>query len=373
MMARCIELARAAEGRTAPNPMVGAVVVDPAGNVIAEGFHRRAGDPHAEADALAKLAFRAPGCTLYVNLEPCAHTGRRRTEPCAPRLLDAGLARVVLGAIDPIASHSGGARWLASNGVQVCTGVLESECVELNRGFFTWARERRPWTVLKAAITLDGRVALRSGESQWITGAEARADGHLLRDRLDAICVGIGTVLADDPRLTARGSGTRDPLRVVLDSRLRTPPTARLLPQNTSSDASCVIATTSDDRAARRRLEDAGAEVWQLPAHHDRVAIDALVSRLAAAGVTTLLVEGGAEAHASFIAADLADELCLYLAPLALGGRAAGGPTWLGGSEVASLAQAPRFSFHEPALPLGSDLRLRLRRLRGAQPAGSSE
>lgn len=362
-MRRCLELAARGAGRVSPNPMVGCVIVSPRGEVVAEGYHRRLGGPHGEADALARCGFRAPGCTLYVNLEPCKHRGQRRTEPCAPRVLESGVARVVVGMMDPIRGHGGGAAWLARRGVSVTRGVLRRECAELNRFFTTWAVARRPYVTLKAGVTLDGRVATHRGQSRWITGAAARRDGHRMRGTMDAILVGVETVRADDPALTARGVRGRDPIRIVLDSRLRTPPSARLLPANSGgSKARVIIATTAAATAARqRRLEGAGAEVWRL-GRRARVDLTALVSRLAESEVSSVLVEGGARVHRAFVDADLVDELRLYLAPLALAGEAGSiGPGWIGGKGAAALSGAHRFRFvGEPTL-LGPDLRVILR------------
>lgn len=355
-MGRCLELAARAAGRTAPNPVVGAVVVDRRGRVLAEGWHRGPGTAHAEVDALAQIGGRAPGATLYVNLEPCSHYGR--TPPCAPAVIASGVSRVVIGAMDPIPSHGGGARQLARAGIAVTREVLAERCVEANLPFFTWAEHGRPWTVLKAAVSADGRVGLPSGESRWITGAEARADGHRVRDQVEAILVGVGTVLADDPRLTVREvAGGRDPVRVVLDSRLRTPVDAALLPDRGGGRA--IIATTARAAATRRRrLEAAGAEIWTVRAdRRGRVDPRAVVTRLATLGVTSLLVEGGPHVHASFIAAGLADEVRLYVSPLLLGA----GPAWLGDLGVARLARAPRWHHHGPPVSLGGDLLLRLR------------
>lgn len=364
-MRRCLVLAARARGRTAPNPMVGCVIVDRSGAVIAEGFHARAGLPHAEANALAEVAGRAPGCTMYVNLEPCAHRGNRRTEPCAPKVLASGIARLVIGMGDPIPSHAGGARYLARNGIEVVRGILRAECIELNRPWLCWAKSRRPLFVLKAGVSLDGRVATRTGESQWITGPPARREVHALRNEVDGIVVGVGTVRADDPRLTVRGvRGGRDPVRVVVDSELRTPPSSALLPANTRSKARAVIATT---RAAphRRftRLAAAGAEIWRLPARGKRVDLRKLATRLADEGLAHVLVEGGPTLHAAFVEADLADEIRLYMAGIVLGGEAArGGPGWVGGAGVARLASASRFQFVGEPRRVGSDVALTLRR-----------
>jgi diaminohydroxyphosphoribosylaminopyrimidine deaminase / 5-amino-6-(5-phosphoribosylamino)uracil reductase len=359
-MRRCLTLARRGAGRTSPNPMVGCVIVSRRGEVLAEGWHRRAGGPHAEIEALDRLGGRARGATLYVNLEPCNHQGR--TPPCAPRLVAAGLRRVVIGAMDPVPGHGGGARRLERAGVLVTRGVLAAACTELNRAFFTWARWRRPLVVLKAGASLDGRVATHTGESRWITGERARLDVHRLRDRTDAILVGVGTVLADDPQLTVRGvRGGRDPLRVILDSSLRTPPGARALPHD-GSPARVVVATTEGAPGHRqRRLELAGAEVWRLPARGGQVDLAALVARLAGEGLTSLLVEGGPTVHAAFLAAGLADEVVLYLAPLILGGHGRhAGPSWVGGAGVAHLKAAHRLVLTEMRR-VGDDVCLILR------------
>lgn len=364
-LARCIELARQGLGRAAPNPLVGCVITTRGGEVLAEGYHRAPGTLHAEADALANLARAggdARGCTAYVNLEPCNHRRNRRTSPCAPALAEAGISRLVIGMGDPIRSHAGGARWLAKRGVEVVRDVLRAECAELNRAFVTWARRHRPHIVLKAAVTLDGKVATRTGESQWITGKEARRHGHGLRHELQAILAGVGTVLADDPRLTARGiRGGCDPIRVVVDSRLRTPPAARVLPAHSASRARVIVATTARAAKARqRRLEQAGAEVWRV-GDGARVDIPALVTRLGAEEIISLLVEGGPGIHGAFVDANLVDELALYIAPMAVGGAS---PSWLAGAGVDALADAARFRFVGEPMALGTDVLLRARRRR---------
>jgi len=360
-MRRCVALARRAEGRTAPNPMVGCVVVGSNGKIAAQAYHERAGKPHAEVAALEKLDFRAPGCTLYVNLEPCVHQGR--TGPCAAVIASAGIVRLVVGVKDPVANHSGGAQWLAKRGLEVATGVLADECRELNRAFFTWAEHGRPLFVIKTAITADGKVATRGGESQWITGERARLDGQRYRDRLDAIMVGVGTAIADDPRLTTRDvDGGRDPVRIVVDSRLRTPAGARLLPENSESDARVVIATTEDaPQDAQETLEALGAEVWRLPATpQKRVDVLALAKNLADEGILSVLVEGGPELHASLLSAGVTDELLVYIAPILVGGRGES-PAWIGGSGVIGIQEAWQFDFHGEPKRLGRDLRLLLR------------
>jgi diaminohydroxyphosphoribosylaminopyrimidine deaminase/5-amino-6-(5-phosphoribosylamino)uracil reductase len=352
-MARCLELAAAHRGRTAPNPIVGCVIVGARGEVLAEGAHRAAGTPHAEVVALAQLGGRAPGATLYVSLEPCHHHGR--TPPCTAAVRAAGVARVVAGAPDPVPGHGGGAAALRRAGIAVTLGVLRERCERANLPFFVWARHGRPAFTLKAGITLDGKVRTVAGASRWITGAEARADVARLRDERDAVLVGIGTVLADDPRLTVRGvPGGRDPLRVVLDSRLRTPTAARLLPGRRGPRT--ILACAADAPASRERaLVAGGAEVWRLPAvAPGRLDLAALAARLAAADVRAVLVEGGPAVHASMLAAGLADELVLYLAPRVVGGPAL---SWVGGAGIAALADAPGFAIEDVAR-VGADVRL---------------
>ncbi len=357
-MERCLELA-ARGGRTSPNPRVGCVVVGKGGKVLAEGWHRGPGTAHAEVDALTRLGKArrtAKGATLYVNLEPCNHHGR--TPPCAPAVIASGVARVVIGAMDPVPGHGGGAARIAKAGIAVTRGVLAPSCEEANRGFFTWARRGRPWFTLKAAMTLDGRIATSSGESRWITGEAARAAGHALRASHDAVLVGVGTVLADDPKLTVRDADGADPARIVLDSRLRTPPDAALL---TGGTAEVIIACAEGVPAIRRRrLEKAGARVLVFPtAPHGGVDLAALGVALAGKGITSVLVEGGGEVHASFLAAGLADEIELHVAPKVLGGRS-GGPAWVGGEEVAGLDQAQRFTIRAARFA-ADDLLLTLR------------
>jgi diaminohydroxyphosphoribosylaminopyrimidine deaminase/5-amino-6-(5-phosphoribosylamino)uracil reductase len=353
-MTRCLELA-ARGGRVSPNPQVGCVIVSPRGRVLAEGWHRGPGTAHAEADALGKLRGRARGArgaTMFVNLEPCNHHGR--TPPCAPAVIASGVARVVIGALDPVRGHGGGARRIARAGIAVTRGVLAGVCEELNRGFFTVARHGRPWFTLKAAITLDGRIATRRGESRWITGAAARAGVHALRAAHDGVLVGIGTVLADDPRLTVRDAPGTDPRRIVLDSRLRTPPTAALV------QGAVIAGLARAPAARRRRLERAGATVLALPAdRRGRVRLDALGPALAALGLSSVLVEGGGEVHAAMLGAGLADELILHVAPAILGGRQ-GGPAWVGGTEVSRLADAHRLVFRSAGFS-GADLVVSLR------------
>lgn len=322
-MRMALALAERGRGQTRPNPMVGAVVVRD-GRVLARGYHHRAGEDHGEIDALAKLDFRAPGATLYVTLEPCSHTGR--TPPCAPQVLAAGLRRVVVGCRDLNPRVSGrGLALLRRGGVRVDVGCLEAECHAQNRAFFRWIAARRPWVTLKVATTLDGFIAPATpptGQVHWITGPAARRAAHELRVEHDAILVGAGTVLADDPQLTARGvagASVDRPLRVILDGRLRTPPTARIL--RTGGTRPLVIGAhgrrADPAMGARiRRLERAGAEVLLLAAARDgHIPLARVLAALAEREVQSLLVEGGSHVLGAFIAARLVDGVAWFVAP----------------------------------------------------------
>jgi diaminohydroxyphosphoribosylaminopyrimidine deaminase/5-amino-6-(5-phosphoribosylamino)uracil reductase len=357
-MRRALELAERYRGRTFPNPIVGCVIVDQAGKVIAEGAHEAAGKPHAEADALANLGGKATGATLYVNLEPCTHQGR--TPPCAPAVIASGVARVVIGTEDPIADHGGGIEALEAAGIKV-DRELVAECDAANRPWLTLVKHKRPHITLKAAMTLDGKIATVKGDSKWITGEEARADAHQLRNTHDAVLVGIGTVLADDPQLTARVPGGRDPSRIVIDSKLRTPLRAKLLP-----NATIATLTTASD-AKERALAKALNWVWRFkPDANGQVPLDLVVKKLGKIGYTSLLVEGGGEIHASFLAKRLADAVVLYVAPKIVGGRA---PSWVGGKGIDFLKSAYGLVLDGPPEQLGADLKLRLRLApRGIRP-----
>jgi diaminohydroxyphosphoribosylaminopyrimidine deaminase/5-amino-6-(5-phosphoribosylamino)uracil reductase len=325
--ARALELARQADYRTSPNPMVGAVVLDSGGLLAGEGFHRQAGQKHAEEEALEAAGERASDGTLYVNLEPCAHA--HRTPPCAQAVIDAGIKRVVISMTDPDQRMRGaGLRMLEEAGVETSVGVLEDRAARLNEFYIKHRLTGRPFVTAKFAMSLDGKIATRTGESRWITGEEARAHAHLTRRAHDAILVGVNTVVADDPELTARveGEESRQPLRVVLDSQLKIRQSALVVGPNT------LIATTRVGRVG-------AAEVLRLPpdaAGH--VNLPALLDVLGQRGILSLLVEGGAEVHASFFTAGLVDKVNAYVAPRLIGGRAAPGP--LGGEGVEHLAAA---------------------------------
>jgi diaminohydroxyphosphoribosylaminopyrimidine deaminase/5-amino-6-(5-phosphoribosylamino)uracil reductase len=341
-MTRAIELARSADYRTSPNPMVGAVVLGRDGKVAGEGFHAAKGSAHAEELALAAAGAKAEGGTIYVNLEPCTH-GHRST-PCADAILSAGIRRVVVAMTDPDERVRGaGIERLKSARLQVDVGTCAAAAERLNEYYVTQRITRRPFVSLKFAMSLDGKIATRTGESRWITGEVARNHGHQLRHMHDAILIGVNTVIKDDPQLTTRikGRDARQPLRVVLDTHLRTPKTARVLGEGT------LIATTS-----------AGdmdcAETLRLPPGPDgRVPIEALLDELGQRGILSLLVEGGAKTHASFLAAGLVDKVYAYIAPRLIGGSEAPGP--VGGDGIERLSDALRLRDTD-VISLGDDI-----------------
>ncbi|MEO8038536.1 MAG: bifunctional diaminohydroxyphosphoribosylaminopyrimidine deaminase/5-amino-6-(5-phosphoribosylamino)uracil reductase RibD [Betaproteobacteria bacterium] len=312
-MARALQLAARGMNTTTPNPRVGCVLVRE-GSVIAEGWHHRAGEPHAEALALQAAGAGARGATAYVSLEPCSHHGR--TPPCADALIAAKIARVVAAMEDPNPAVSGrGLERLRAAGIVAEAGLLEAEARELNVGFVSRMTRGRPWVRVKIAASLDGKTALANGASQWITGPEARRDGHRWRARSCAVVTGIGTLKDDDPRLTVRDvAAERQPLRVVVDSRLRIGLDARIL-----EAGGVVVATASDDAAKTRALEAAGAQVWRLPGGDGKVDLAALMQELGGHGANEVLVEAGINLHSALVAVGVVDELVLYLAPSLLG------------------------------------------------------
>ena len=329
-MREALDLAERGRGQTRPNPVVGALLVR-GGRVLARGYHRRAGLPHAEIEALSRKGVRAQGATLYVTLEPCCHQGR--TGPCTEAIKRAGIRRVVVGCCDENPLVSGrGVLHLRRAGIRVDVGCLDHECHRQNRAFFLWVRAHRPWVTLKVASTLDGFIGsdqCKPSDPALVTGKAARAHAHVLRSQHDAVLVGVGTVLADNPRLTVRlpGADGTGPLRVVLDGHLRTPPSARLIRQLGTPPALIVGAQPRKGaRDARARLgreqalRKAGAEVLLLPADRaGRVLIPSLLRALAERGVQSLLVEGGSRVHGAFISAALVDSVAFFLAPRLVG------------------------------------------------------
>jgi diaminohydroxyphosphoribosylaminopyrimidine deaminase/5-amino-6-(5-phosphoribosylamino)uracil reductase len=335
MMRRALRLAERGRGRTRPNPPVGAVVVR-GDRIVGEGWHRAAGEPHAEVLALDAAGRRARGATLVVTLEPCCHEGR--TPPCTNAVLAAGVARCVIAMRDPNPQVNGrGMRILRRAGVELMTGVCGAEARELLGGYVLAHTEGRPRVTWKVASTLDGRIADASGRARWITGPEARRHGHGLRRVADAIVIGAGTARTDDPRLTVRAVRTPvQPLRVVCDSRLRLPTTLALFGPRLAG-GTIVACTRNAPRAAQRRLEAAGVTVWRLAAGGGGVSPRALAKRLAAHGVHEVLLEGGAALGTSWLRAGRVDRIAMYTAPRVIGSE---GLDWCDGLGIRSLGRA---------------------------------
>jgi diaminohydroxyphosphoribosylaminopyrimidine deaminase/5-amino-6-(5-phosphoribosylamino)uracil reductase len=318
MMARALQLAERGMWTTTPNPRVGCVLTRD-GEIVGEGWHEKAGEPHAEVNALRAAGERARGATAYVTLEPCSHHGR--TPPCAEALVAAGVARMVAAMSDPNPLVAGkGLAMLRAAGIEATSGLLENEARELNIGFVSRMTRGRPWLRLKAAASLDGKTALNNGISQWITGPDARRDGHRWRARACAILTGIGTVRDDDPQLLVRDvETTRQPLRVVVDSRLETPLSARIL-----QGGPVLVAGAVDDEKRANLLRAAGAEVVLLPNAAGKVELKDLLEELGCRGINEVHAEAGFKLNGSLLREGLVDELLLYLAPCLIGHDASG-------------------------------------------------
>ncbi len=353
-MTKAIQLAQKGLYTTQPNPRVGCVVVKD-GHIVGEGFHARAGQPHAEVFALRQAGAQAKGATAYVTLEPCAHYGK--TPPCANALVQAGVSRVVMASLDsnPLVAGKGQAI-LQNAGISTTVGVLESEAKALNQGFFRRMKGGLPYVRLKTATSLDGRTAMQSGESKWITGSDARRDVQKLRAQSGAIITGIGTVLADNPSLTVRPQDWLDwrygepvqPLRVILDSQLRTPLDANIL------QTSGVIVVTQQTMQHPKilALQALGVDVWCM----GQIDLSLVLQKLAACGVNEVLVEAGASIAGAFIAAKLVDELVVYIAPTLLGSAAR--PMFA--LPFSQMAQQHRLTMHDMRM-IGQDIRLTYR------------
>jgi diaminohydroxyphosphoribosylaminopyrimidine deaminase / 5-amino-6-(5-phosphoribosylamino)uracil reductase len=339
-MGAALEAARLADYRTSPNPMVGAVVVQD-GEAVGTGFHRRAGEPHAEVEALREAGTRARGATLYVTLEPCAHQGR--TPACAPAVAAAGVARVVAAIedVNPLVAGRGFAV-LREAGIEVTTGVLAEEARRLVEFHARWITSGRPFVTAKFAMSLDGRIATHEGEAKWITSDESRDLVHRMRHAHDAILVGANTVIRDDPNLTTRlpGGGGRQPLRIVLDSRLRVSSAARIFNQVGDAAAAGVLVATSDRARGERlaELEAAGIPVEVFPSVEGKVSLEHLLGFLGAKEKISLLIEGGSSVHGSAFDHRLVDRVVAFIAPRVIGGLEA--PAAVGGHGVDLLADA---------------------------------
>lgn len=313
----CLELAQQAEGRTHPNPMVGAIVVDSSGEIVGRGFHKKSGTAHAEVYAFQEAGQRARGGTLYVSLEPCCHFGK--TPPCSQSVTESGVKRVVAAMVDPNPEVAGkGLEQIRQAGIDVTVGVLQSEAQWLNRGFISRVTRRRPWVCLKMALTLDGRIADRSGSSRWVTNAESRVKGHQLRNKFDAVLIGGKTLKLDDPELTVRDiPGSRNPVRVAIDSRLELKPDSRFCTVETGSRTFLLTLQEAVDTLSSPYPET--VEVVAMPATNMNVNINSALQFLAEQGVNSILCEGGGKLAGSLMQAGLIDEIYWVLAPKFLG------------------------------------------------------
>lgn len=318
-MQMALDLAKKGQGFTSPNPMVGAVIVKD-GNVVGTGYHQSVGRAHAEVNAIENAGTSAAGATLYVNLEPCNHTGK--TPPCTHKILAAGINRVVAGMEDPNTDVTGGGiDFLRQHGLDVTIGICEDGAKKLNEAFIKYVRTKRPFVIVKCAATLDGRIATRTGDSKWVTGEQSLRFVHKLRHAVDAILVGIETIKTDDPSLTTRvvGGESKDPLRIILDTRLSISPDAKVLRLDSNSDT---ILVTGENTAKEKKsvIEETGARVIEVPLKHDLIDLDSLMDRLETMRITSLLIEGGSRVIASAFSAGIVDKVLLFYAPKILGG-----------------------------------------------------
>lgn len=349
-MRLALEQARRGAGWTNPNPMVGAILVRD-GRILSTGYHERCGALHAERHALSRCTESPAGATLYVTLEPCCHHGRQ--PPCTDAIVQAGIARVVVGSDDPNPLVAGkGLEILRRAGIQVETGVLKAACDALNQVFFHYIQTRRPYVILKYAMTADGKIATRTGASRWITGEEARRRVHQDRHRCAAIMVGVGTVLADDPLLTCRMEGGRNPVRVICDTRLRTPPKSRIV--QTAGEVPTILACCAPPPDRAQALRAAGCQVWELPDRDGHVDLCALMDRLGREQLDSVLLEGGAQLNWAALEAGIVQKVQAYVAPKLFGGAA---PTPVGGTGVDLPGQGIVLK-HWSVTPLGEDLLL---------------
>ncbi len=350
-MRRALRLAEKGRGRTSPNPMVGAILVK-GSKVVGEGYHAKAGEAHAEIVALERAGEEARGATLYLNLEPCAHYGK--TPPCAPRVVEEGVGRVVIGMEDPNPLVKGkGIEILRGAGLDVEVGILEKECRRLNEAFCKYILQKVPFVILKVAATLDGKIATRNGDSKWISGEASRRLVHRLRNQVDGILVGIGTVLRDNPLLTTRIRGGRDPYRIVLDSRLRIPEEAKVI--GTSPSKVIIAATELASRERIEKLEKRGVRILFLDSKEGRVDLKSCLSKLGEMGIMSLLVEGGSQVNGSFLDEALIDKLILFLSPRVIGDQQA--PGIFGGRGGSNLQEAVAIKEMKPKR-IGEDILL---------------
>lgn len=334
-MNRVIELARMGEGRTSPNPLVGAVIVKD-GRIIGEGYHKYYGGNHAEVEAIKNAKESVKGATIYVNLEPCSHYGK--TPPCAIRLVKEGFIKVVIGMSDPNPKVSGqGIKVLEDSGIEVVVGVLEKEAKELNEVFIKYITLGMPFVYLKYAMTLDGKIASIKGDSKWISNEKSRQEVHKLRNKVSGIMVGIGTIIADNPSLTARINEGHDPTRIIVDSNCRISPKAKVL--QIESDARTIVAVTRNaDPLKVALIEETGAEILVIDERDGRVDLKCLMKLLGKKGIDSILIEGGGSLIWSALESELVDKVQVYIAPKLIGGVKAATP--IGGKGIKLMSEA---------------------------------
>lgn len=351
-MERALRLAVKGKGLVSPNPMVGAVLVKN-GQIVGEGFHKAAGGPHAEVFCIQEAGQLAKNATLYVNLEPCSHYGR--TPPCTEAIIRAGVSRVVVAMDDPNPLVSGkGIKLLRDKGIEVVTGVMEKQAKALNEIFIKYITTKRPFVAVKLASTLDGKLATRTGDSKWITGPMAREYVHQLRNEYDAILVGINTVLADDPLLNCRidKPSKKDPIRIVLDSKLRIPLDAKVI--NSSQTAPLIVFTTANNRVKIKELQEKGVEVIEQKGE-TKISIDFVMTKLAQREISSVLVEGGSNVIWSFFREGFIDKYYMFIAPKIVGGKK--GVPLIGGDGIKIMNNAIKMKWKEVKF-LGDDLLL---------------
>lgn len=330
-MTRALQLAKLADGATSPNPMVGCVLTDSLGNIVGEGYHHKAGQPHAEVNALAAAGEKAKGAVAYVTLEPCSHYGR--TGPCCKALAEAGVSKVVVACQDPNPKVAGrGIAYLQQQGIEVVCGVCEAEAQKLNEKFFCWITKKRPFISLKYAMTLDGKIASSCGDSKWITNTAARTYAHKLRMQHDAILVGIETVLKDDPELTTRLVEGKNPLRIVLDAKLRIMPDAKVLNGEAETVIFTGVETGNNKYQQLNALER--VTVVQAAMQDGHISLNDVLVYLTDRDITSLLVEGGSAVHGAFFDAGYADRVYCFIAPKMIGGKHALTPIGGTGKEL---------------------------------------
>ena len=347
-MALALSLAERGVGWASPNPMVGAVIVKD-GRIIGQGWHEKCGQPHAERNALAACTEPSQGATIYVTLEPCCHYGRQ--PPCTQAILESGIRRVVVGSGDPNPLVAGkGIALLRQAGIEVTEHVLEEECTKLNQVFFHYIRTRRPYVVMKYAMTMDGKIAAHTGDSKWVTGEEARNHVQQLRHRYTGIMVGVGTVLADDPLLTCRIPGGRSPVRILCDTRLRTPLTAQVV--TTARQFPTLLATCCTDKGQHAPYEAAGCQVLVLPERGGHVDLSGLIAAQARRELARVLLEGGGTLNWAALEQGVVQKVLAYIAPKLAGGKEAKTP--VEGDGISLMSQAIRLE-HSSVTQIGTD------------------